>query len=514
MIGNMQNETNLKLRDRLEEIAAYRKEHGEDAVIPEELKIRVAALADSPTVVTGFGNVCREILGMLHKTGMYTFDLVGINHDGSPHMFPYRIWPAVNPLMGDMSYREVFGRQKFLDMLGSGTYDIVWVLQDTFVVSEMGELIKGTNDSLPADKKFTFIYYYPVDADLEKTWVDKSVMMADLPVVYTKYGHAQSLYVYRVGEESLLKEEEKGEYSKAYEALEGRLNVIYHGVNPETFYPMPEEDIQNLRKAMWGDKHKDKFIFLNVNRNQPRKDLYRTLLAFKKLLDRRRAKGKDDVYLYTHCSIVDTGLNMVDMSKQIGLTQGDEWAFPKPEVFGVSKGMPIEIVNQFYNASDAVITTTLGEGWGLSITEAMATKRPVIAPMHTSITEMLGRIGDSTKAERGILVKTNGVFVQHDDNSRVRPVTDVDDLVDKMEELVENRAQYQPMVERAYNWVQELKWDGPIVGDKWKKLFESAYVLTLGKRAAAIHAEISQINGEEKPKWLLEKERRKKNGKK
>jgi hypothetical protein len=33
--------------------------------ILSEDKIKVAVLADSPTVVTGFGNVCREVLGSL-----------------------------------------------------------------------------------------------------------------------------------------------------------------------------------------------------------------------------------------------------------------------------------------------------------------------------------------------------------------------------------------------------------------------------------------------------------------
>ncbi|NCY12365.1 MAG: glycosyltransferase, partial [Burkholderiaceae bacterium] len=41
-----------------------------------------------------------------------------------------------------------------------------------------------------------------------------------------------------------------------------------------------------------------------------------------------------------------------------------------------------------YNASDLYVTTTLGEGWGLTLTEAMATRTPVICPISTSFIEM------------------------------------------------------------------------------------------------------------------------------
>ena len=129
----MQREDNLKHKMK---ILQRKKEAGEE--IREEDKVRVAVLADSPTVMTGFGNVCREILDMLYKTEFYTFDVVGINYDGKPHTFPYRIWPAVNGLMMEPAYRDVFGRQQFLDLLGSGTHDIVWVLQDSFIVEEIG----------------------------------------------------------------------------------------------------------------------------------------------------------------------------------------------------------------------------------------------------------------------------------------------------------------------------------------------------------------------------------------
>jgi glycosyltransferase involved in cell wall biosynthesis len=460
--------------------------------ILESEKIQVAVLADSPTVITGFANVCREILTNLHKTGLYAFDIVGINYDGSPHDLPFKIYPAVNGLMQDPKYREPYGRQRFLDMIGEGRFDIVWVLQDSFIVAEeLGQRIKETNDVLPLGDQFTFIYYFPIDATPKKKWIDQSAMVADMPVVYTEYGYNEILKLYSVDENSKLEEKEKEKNLADKKAISEKLSVIYHGVNLEDFHPIEDEfKLQEFRNKMWGN-HKDKFVFMNVNRNQPRKDLYRTLQAFKILLDRRRAKGKDDVYLYMHCNIFDNDLNMLDMCKQLNLTEGDEWAFPDPKRFGPSSGFPTHILNDIYNSVDAIVTTTLGEGWGLSISEGMAVKKPVIAPDHTSISEILGKTNAGT-AERGILVKTKDGFVQQHDNSRVRPITDAEDLADKMEMVMENRAALQPMVDSAYEWIKRLQWGGEEIMGKWEKIFTKAYEYALIKRAVEFDKAVSE----------------------
>jgi glycosyltransferase involved in cell wall biosynthesis len=455
-------------------------------------RIRVAALCDSPTVITGFGNVAREVLTMLHNTGRYTIDIVGINYDGSFHTLPFRIKPAVNALIPDGAYREVYGRQVFLDMVSDGRYDLVWVLQDTFIVEALGNKLVELNAMLPPDQKFRFIHYFPIDATPKKSWIDGAVLTAHHPVAYTKYGYDEVMKLYHVGADTQLTPEEQERNRADYARLAEKLNIIYHGVNLKDFYPIEDAHvIAEWRGKSWGP-HKDKFVFMSVNWNQPRKDLFRTLQAFKMLLDRRRAKGKDDVYLYLHCNIYDTDLNLLDMTKQLRLTEGNEWAFPDPKVFQASRGYPVEILNALYAASDAIVTTTLGEGWGLSITEAMATKRLIIAPDNTSIPEILGKT-DKGGAERGLLYKSGlEWFVQHQDNSRARPLADVASLVDAMEWAVDHREEKRAIEERAYEWVKTLAWDGALIGQKWQALFEAAYEGVVIDRALAIDQELAR----------------------
>uniref|UniRef100_A0A7C3SNH6 Glycosyltransferase n=1 Tax=Dictyoglomus turgidum TaxID=513050 RepID=A0A7C3SNH6_9BACT len=456
-----------------------------------EEKIKVLALCDSPTVSTGFATVSKNVLKVLADTGKYSIDIVGINFDGSYYdreKFPYQIYPAVNALIPNSAYYDLFGRQLFLDKLGSGKYDLVWILQDTFIIEPLGPRIVETNEKLPPERKFKWIYYFPIDARPKKEWIDNSVLLADYPVAYTKYGYNEVLNIYSAGfdEKSNLTEEQKREYQKKYELLKSKLDIIYHGINPKEFYPikMTEEERMQLRKKFFGEEHYKKFIFMNMNRNQPRKDLFRSMLAAKLLLDKRRAKGKNDVYFYFHCLYQDiTGLDLIEMAEQINFIQGKEWAFPNPLRFTTAYGFPTEIVNQLYNAVDCIISTSLGEGFGLSVLEGMATKKPVIMPNNTSMPEIIGN------NERGLLVKSGATiqdwFVQANDNNRARPLTDVNDLVDKMEWVMEHPEEVKTMVENAYQWVSKLNWDGELIGEKWKSLFEKAYKELLEEREVA-----------------------------
>lgn len=492
----MQNEQ--QVQDRFKQaitnkIESLRERIAAGEKIAESEKVQVVVLADSPNVPTGFGNVCREVLLSLHKTGLYSFEVVGINYDGSPHDLPFKIYPAVNALMNDPAYRDPYGKQRFLDMVSEGRFDLAWILQDTFIIgSELGEMMGKARDMLPPDSKFTWMFYFPIDAVPMKQWIDQSVALADFPVAYTKYGKDEVQKIYSVGDDTLLKPEEQEVNKKIGEIIDKKIDIVYHGVNTDNFYPIDDKEyVADLRKKLW-NVHKDKFVFINVNRNQPRKDMYRTLKAFKILLDKRKAKGKNDVYLYTHCNVFDNGMNMVEMSRQVGLVAGDEWAYPDPKNFSPSRGYPVELVNEFYNASDAVISTSLGEGWGLSVVEGMAVKKPVIMPDHTSFREIIGKT-DAGTGERGFFVRTRGDFVQQSDNSRVRPLTDEEHMAEVMEMVLENREDIQPIVDAAYEWVKEHTWDGEKIGGKWRSIFEKAYINTLALRALAVDEEIKQF---------------------
>lgn len=383
---------------------------------------------------TGFAQVLGNIARELHATGKYDIDVLAINYSGDPKddaKWPGSVWPAMpGGMVHAGNYGDVYGRQRLLDLMGSGRYDVVYMIQDTFVIEPIMGEIKKTQEALKERQMNVFktVFYFPVDAQLKKSWVE-AVAQADFPVVYTEFG--------------------KGEVLRHVPELADRLQVIYHGNNPDNFFPIQDkEDVKAFRHEFFRGQADDRFLMVNVNRNQPRKDIARSLMILKELWDRGR-----NPLLYLHMQYEDSGGNIFTMAEQMGLGKEYEFFLPSPKVFTANQGMPIEDVNRIYNAADLVISTTLGEGWGLSATEAMATKTPLLIPNNTSFSE----IGASNRAALVPSGADAGMWIVKEmDNDRIRPLTDVKAAADRIEEIMDGKN--LPNVNAAYQWVRELDW--------------------------------------------------------
>jgi len=138
--------------------------------------------------------------------------------------------------------------------------------------------------------------------------------------------------------------------------------------------------------------------------------------------------------------------------------------------FTPGRGVSVEKLNKIYNASDLIVSSTTGEGWGLSSIEAMAAKRPCLFPDHTTLSEIFAD-------GRGKFIKTGGdqdhlAFVP-DDPVRLRPIVHINDMADKMLWMYNNKPKVQQMVAKSYKWVKSnLAWDKHIV-PQWIKLIDS-----------------------------------------
>jgi len=440
-------------------------------------KRRVLVWADSPTVATGFAQVSRNILKELYATGLYEFDMVGINFDGAfdrekfDTEFPYinKIIPARSPMTGDM-----FGRDVLLSVLNGShpvlfpPYDILFTIQDHFIIGtkaadsnrSLATAIKEMQKNTLSSKEhkhnhFVWVGYFPVDGRLKQEWVTESIALSDFPVAYCDYGLSEMI-----------------RFDTKDQDLEKRTNVIYHGTNVSDFYPLPPEKRRELKKKFLGKLGKeDSYLLVNVNRNQPRKDLFRTLQVYKAFKEK-----VPSAFLYLHCNPNDVGGNIFDMAKMIGLELGD---FAVPRKFNPAVGYPLSVVNEVYNMADAVISTSLGEGWGLSITEAMACKTPIYAPAHTSIKEIFGleNEGQDLETMRGIpfyagTTDTEYICLGRDDNEVPRPITNVESAVKALVWGYENPSIVRTITENAYTWAQEHTWANE--NRKWTKVFEEA----------------------------------------
>lgn len=399
-------------------------------------KIKVLAYCDSPTCATGFGTVSRNIFEGLHNTGRYQIDVLGINYWGDPHNFPYRIWPT-----GTNAQKDPYGRKKICSMLPQMEYDILFFLQDTFIMDFLPEIIPFLEKQ---GKKFKSICYFPIDGAPKEQWI-KNISVVDYPVAYSEFGKDQAMEM----------------YSECPE-----LDVIPHGVNVQDYFPLPKEQVDDFRKRYFGERA-DKFIFMNLNRNQQRKDIPRTIQAFVEF-----RKEVPESILYLHMAQVDQGWNLPEVCKAYGLDTTKDVIFPQN--FGPNQGYPRQVVNMLYNCVDAVVSTTLGEGWGLSWSEAMAAKTPIIMPRNTALIEAISE-------DKGYLVNSGtnpGLFtVLPHDNEVIRPLVDVDDMVKQMLAVYNDYDEAKAKAEAAYEWITtKLAWgaNGPII-DRWIKVFDKMY---------------------------------------
>jgi len=171
------------------------------------------------------------------------------------------------------------------------------------------------------------------------------------------------------------------------------IDILHHGFNSKQFFSVPKE---LARKQL--SLPADVFLFLNLNRNQPRKRYDILIMAFVELVVKYPTKP-----LYLLC-ICDRG------------EKGGWWLF---EIFARElslRGVPIEQfatrliitaqnmsfkdeeINMFYNAADVGISTSDGEGWGLCQFEQMGVGVPQVVPD-------IGGYKEFCKPENSVLVK-------------------------------------------------------------------------------------------------------------
>ncbi len=397
-----------------------------------EKKIKILAYCDSPTCATGFGTVSRNIFEALYKTGRYEIEVLGINYWGDPHSFPYKIWPV-----GTNADHDPYGRKKIANMIPKMDFDILFFLQDTFILDFLPELMPYLKQN--RTKPFKSIVYYPIDGTPKESWI-KNVSCCDSIVAYTNFG--------------------KNESQNVLPSL-CDIDVIPHGVNLNDYNVLNKDESKSFRKQYFGSVS-DKFIFMNLNRNQQRKDIPRTIQAFSEF-----RKQVPDSVLYLHMAKNDQGWDLPEVCKSYGLSTSSDVIFP--ENFGPNQGYPRHVVNMIYNAVDCVVSTCLGEGFGLSWVEAMATKTPVIMPNNTAMAEFItsdiGYLSDS-----GTTMSLRTVLPH--DNEVIRPLVDVEDMVTKMLEVYSGTEVVQHKVEQAYKWVQSsLDWQG-VIGTEWVRHFD------------------------------------------
>lgn len=396
-------------------------------------KKKILWYSDSPALETGFAQVAKKIIAGLLETGKYEIEVIGVEHlfkSYSRKAYPYKIHKA--------SIKDHFSSELFIKKLKEGDFDILFTFHNLGVVAQFAEWILEAKQK----KDFKWINYSPIDNDTIQPKEVVPILLADVPVVYTKYG--------------------KEVLTKFLPEIKDKVKIIYHGSEPEVFKKI---DRKTLKKDLFNVDN-DTFIVTNVNRNQWRKHLAATISGFNLFKQITKAKTK----LYLHAKTEDDGGDLKKQLLNLGTNPDDVIL---SSIDNTLTGIPREGMNMIYNASDVIVSTTLGEGWGLSTTEAMCAEVPFLGPKNTSLIEIVGN-----KEERGYLSSmTEEWIIPYGYANIPYKLPNIQSFASKLIHIWEaktskssKRKELELKVANALEWCEDYTWEK--IQDQWRKVFE------------------------------------------
>jgi D-inositol-3-phosphate glycosyltransferase len=362
---------------------------------------------------TGFARVTHSILEHLANT--HEIVAFGINYNGDPHNLPFKVYPA-----GAVNPADRFGIGRLPQVVEIEKPDFIICLNDIWVVNQVWERIHLLKDSI----KFKFIAYFPVDSAYYVSSMLSYISDWDFAITFS-IEQAHRLIA-------------QGVQPKL-------LGVVPHGLDQGKFYPIPQNE---ARKTL--GLPEDKFIVLNANRNQPRKQIDLTIKAFAEF-----AADKPDTLLYLHMSEKDLGWDIraifeTEMHRK-GAPSDNRLIMTTANIDYIN-APPDDLLNKIYNACDVGINTANGEGWGLVSFEHASCRKPLVLPDHTSFSDIW---------KGSALLANVAAWIYDKDLSVERGIVDVHDVASKLTKLYEDKPYYNEIAEACYTVTQNpaYRWD-------------------------------------------------------
>lgn len=369
-------------------------------------------------VSTGFARATHHTLEVLRRT--WDVHVLGINYMGDPHSFPYPIYPA-------WPGGDVFGIKRTKEMVDRLQPDLVVVQNDPWNIREYFKQVDG---------KAPVVATMPVDG---KNCRGKDLNGIALGIFWTKFG---------------LDEATRGGYT-------GPSAIVPLGVDLGMYSPM---DRREAREKIGLPGLEEVFIVGNVNRNQPRKRLDLTIKAFAEWVQKY---GHQDAYLFLHVSPTgDRGYDVKHLMHYYGFREDQKrLILVEPHI---GHGIEEESMRAIYSCFDVQVTTTQGEGWGLTTMEGMACGIPQIIPNWAALGEWCG--GNAV-----LRVPCTSTIVTPDYINAVGGVIDHELLVSAMETLYRHSSTRSFLASAGIELVSrpEFRWEN--IGQKFAEVLEEPY---------------------------------------
>ena len=327
-------------------------------------RIKIIAIGFN-TYGTGLTRVMHSIMRRL--ADRHEIHYLGIGYSGETvRDRGLTIYPT-NPEGGDVF--AAFQAKRLIEEIEPA---LVFILHDIWIFEYYLRILGPFRDRLK------IVAYIPLDGNIINEEDAAPLEQADRVAVYTHWA--------------------RGQFEGAFERLRAKrgagafpaVDVIPHGVDLESFHPLPELLEASLdsagrvqaKRRVFGDlpSLEDSFIVLNASRPDKRKRVDLTVEGFAKFAAEKPA----NVRLCLHHAIMgEPEQEMIDsLIKRFGL---EERLHLNPIAGGIVSDHELNLI---YNACDVGINTTMGEGWGMVNLEHGATGAAQIVPAHSACAEL------------------------------------------------------------------------------------------------------------------------------
>lgn len=367
---------------------------------------------------TGFGTVTHAIGERLVEKYDHDVHVLATNYRGDH-------WPTSLKLYVPnlVTPNDVYGQARFLELLGKVNPDVVVILNDPYVTLKF--LYRNHWDEEKILLQYRpIISYLPVDG-INQPPVWKLLEKVTTPVVMSEWG----------------------------KTLFPDATLAYHGIDAQRFRPATDaepmrssggHEVRNKRDAKVALGYDpDAFLVVRVDRNSRRKDFSSTWKALVPVMKRH-----SDIVAHFHCQWQgDDGVELGELNSREPDLQG---RFRAPGNHNTRLGWsPVDLAI-LYNAADVFVSTSWGEGFGLTLAESLASGTPVIAQDCSAITEVVG--------PGGILIPPKGLISVVSGEDQWLP--DIDAFTDAIEHLYQSRGARRSLGQKGIEHVRsKFSWD-------------------------------------------------------
>lgn len=361
---------------------------------------KLLLVTDHPALPTGLARVGRELSPILNQN--FDFEYLGLHSPSETEDFPYKV-------ISDRYKTKSYGMEK----LSSVANCKVLTIGDPFHFSYIPCLSNRRN--------FTWISYTTIDSI---DYTGRLPMSWQLPLCNPDTLIATSLF----GCDSITN------------FLEITPQYIPLGVGDQ-FYRVDEEERDLLRESFG---LKNYFVVAVVNRNTVRKQLP-IVLKTAKILSKTKLEHYAGIKFFLYTNPHDPyGYDLEDMVKSYRI---DDFV-----LFSKSQDVKDEVLNKIYNLSDVFLTTSGGEGFGLTVLEAMKCGLPIVCANYSSLPDLVGK-----KNECGVLLTPKSYFST--ENGTELAILDPEDIAKSIVELSSSRSKHQRCSIKAMEFAESYPWN-------------------------------------------------------